>query len=66
MTIPEITYVMHAGKVNNDAKVSFHIINGTKTLCIHKRRFTDIASALSYLREDARSIVSPEKREVLV
>ncbi len=62
MSIPEIVHVIHSGRVNNDAKVSFHVRGGVHYLCIHKRRFTDVASALSYLREDARNIVAPENR----
>lgn len=63
MNIQEIYYVMHVGKTNNDAKVSLHVSEeGVRWLCIHKRRFTDIESALSYLREDARSIMAPELR----
>ena len=58
MTIPDIFYVMHTAKKNNNAKVSLHIVKGVRYLCIHKNRFFDtIAGALSYLREDARSIV---------
>lgn len=63
MNIRDIFYVMHTGKKNNDAKVSLHVTaDGVRYLCIHKRRFTDAESALSYLREDARNIVAPENR----
>jgi len=65
MSIPEIFNVMHQGKINNDAKVSLHIRNGIRFLCIHKRWFDSSESAVSYLREDARNIVSPENREKL-
>lgn len=63
MNRQEVLYVMHVGKINNDAKVSLHSNeDGVRWLCIHKRRFTDIESALSYLREDARNIMAPELR----
>ena len=65
MNIRDIFYVMHTGKINNDAKVSLHVeSNGRRWLCIHKRRFSDTESALSYLREDARNIVAPENRQI--
>jgi len=59
ITIQQITYVMHVGNKNNNAKVSLHISGGVRFLCIHKRFFDSFENALSYVREDARSIVSP-------
>jgi hypothetical protein len=65
MSIQEIFYVMYTGKKNNDAKVSLHVSSeGVRFLCIHKRFFSDVQSALSYLREDARNIVAPENRQI--
>lgn len=66
MTIPQIYYVMYMGRINNDAKVSLHIKDGVRYVCIHKRYFSSFENALNYLREDARNIVAPENREALV
>lgn len=62
MTIPQIFHAMYVGKKNNDAKVSLHVKNGVRYLCIHKRFFDTFQDALNYLREDARNIVAPENR----
>ena len=62
MTIQQIYYAMYMGKKNNDAKVSLHVSNGVRWLCIHKRFFDTVEGALNYLREDARNIVAPENR----
>lgn len=62
MTIREIFYVMHVGKVENNAKVSLHKMYGELFLCIHKGRFDTIEGALNYLREDNRNILAPELR----
>lgn len=65
MTIQDIYHVMHVAKINNDAKVSLHVRDGVRYLCIHRNRiFTTVEGALSYLREDGRSIVAPENRKV--
>ncbi len=59
MSIQEIYYVMYVGDKNNNAKVSLHISEGIRYLCIHKRFFDTFEGALSYLREDGRNIVAP-------
>jgi len=66
LTIPQIFKIMYDGKKCNDAKVTLHLRNGVRYLCIHKRNFTDMESALSYLREDGRNIVAPENRQLEV
>ncbi len=63
MTIGDIYHVMYVARKENSAKVSLHVSNGVRFLCIHKGHiFSDVGSALSYLREDARNIVAPELR----
>ncbi len=62
MTIQQIYYVMYMGRKFNDAKVSLHLGEGERWLCIHKRQFNSFENALNYLREDQRNILAPELR----
>jgi len=65
MTIPEIYQAMYWGKKCNNAKVSLHILDGIRYLCIHKHRFDTFEAALNYLREDGRNIVAPVELEAV-
>lgn len=66
LTISQIYQLMYDAKKCNDAKATLHVRDGVRFLCIHKRKFTDVESVVSYLREDGRSIVAPENRKEVV
>lgn len=62
LTVREIFHVMYVGKKYNDAKVTLHVRDGVRWLCIHRQQFDTLEAALNYLREDGRNIVAPENR----